>query len=94
VRLTRIIGTPALEQLDPFLLLDEFSQCRLGPLRVADDEGVVLGLLDVTALGGDPGAVVEGMMRSAPTTYRPHVPVEETARRAAESRSGGRAVSG
>src|SRR6266508_2374861 len=33
VRLTRIIGTPALEQLDPFLLLDEFSQCWLGPLR-------------------------------------------------------------
>ncbi len=61
---------------------------------VADDEGVVLGLLDVTALGGDPAAVVEDMLRSAPTTYRPHVTVEETARRAAESRSGGRAVSG
>ncbi len=28
VRLTRIIGTPALEQLDPFLLLDEFKSDR------------------------------------------------------------------
>jgi len=28
VRLTRMIGTPALEQLDPFLLLDEFKSDR------------------------------------------------------------------
>ena len=28
VRLTRVIGTPALEQLDPFLLLDEFKSDR------------------------------------------------------------------
>src|SRR6266540_1540249 len=30
VRLTRIIGTPALEQLDPFLLLDEFKSDKPG----------------------------------------------------------------
>jgi len=30
VRLTRMIGTPALEQLDPFLLLDEFKSDRPG----------------------------------------------------------------
>ena len=28
VRLTRVIGTPALEQLDPFLLVDEFKSDR------------------------------------------------------------------
>ena len=28
VRHTRVIGTPALEQLDPFLLLDEFKSDR------------------------------------------------------------------
>jgi quercetin 2,3-dioxygenase len=28
VRLTRVIGTPALEQIDPFLLLDEFKSDR------------------------------------------------------------------
>lgn len=48
---------------------------------VVDDQGVVLGLLDDTALGGDPAAAVEDVMRSAPTTYRPHVTVEETAKR-------------
>jgi redox-sensitive bicupin YhaK (pirin superfamily) len=30
VRLNRVIGTPALEQLDPFLLLDEFKSDRPG----------------------------------------------------------------
>ena len=28
VRLTRVLGTPALDQLDPFLLLDEFKSDR------------------------------------------------------------------
>jgi CBS domain-containing protein len=45
---------------------------------VLDDERVVLGLLEAAALDREPAAVAADAMRSAPSTIRPHVTLEET----------------
>jgi Mg/Co/Ni transporter MgtE len=42
---------------------------------VVDEDRVVLGRLE--ALDGDPSAVVMDVMRSAPTTVRPHLTLEK-----------------
>ncbi|HVL33804.1 MAG TPA: CBS domain-containing protein [Actinomycetota bacterium] len=46
---------------------------------VVNDERVVFGLLRASQLGGDPDRCVGEAMRSGPSTFRPHVPVEEMA---------------
>ncbi len=47
---------------------------------VTNDDRVVLGLLRATELESDPTLPVERAMRPGPSTYRPHVSVEEMAR--------------
>ncbi len=44
---------------------------------VVDEEAVVLGLLEAAALDGDPTTVAEDAMRPGPTTFRPHLALEE-----------------
>lgn len=44
---------------------------------VVNNEGIVLGVLDGAALGGDPDQQVESAMRPGPSTFRAHLPVEE-----------------
>jgi CBS domain-containing protein len=46
---------------------------------VIDDDRVVLGLLDDATLQGDADALVEQAMREAPSTIRPHMPIEDAA---------------
>ena len=46
---------------------------------VVDSDRVVLGMLDAEALGG--AGLVENAMREAPTTFRPHAPVDKAAER-------------
>src|SRR5258706_6960318 len=48
---------------------------------VANARCVVLGLLRSQELNVDPAATAEGVMRTGPTTYRPHVPAGEAAAR-------------
>jgi CBS domain-containing protein len=71
----------------PTCRLDE----RLGAVReraraagwdacvVVNQERVVLGLLRAQELDRDPGLRVEQAMRPGPSTFRPHVPIEEMA---------------
>ena len=47
---------------------------------VTNDDRVVLGLLRAAELESDPTLPVERAMRPGPSTYRPHVSVEEMAR--------------
>jgi len=47
---------------------------------VTNDDRIVLGLLRATELESDPTLPVERAMRPGPSTYRPHVSVEEMAR--------------
>jgi len=54
---------------------------------VVDDDRVVLGLLEAVVLRGDPAAVAENVMRSAPITFRPHITVEEVGQRLELSRT-------
>ena len=51
---------------------------------VVNKERVVLGLLREKELSSDPGATVERVMRSGPTTFRPDVPVGKLAKRMRE----------
>ena len=44
---------------------------------VVDDRGVVLGRLVGDALRGDPSAPAEAVMRPGPSTFRPHVSLQE-----------------
>jgi len=44
---------------------------------VVDDKGVVLGRLAGDALSGDPGRSVEIAMHPGPSTFRPHVSLQE-----------------
>jgi Mg/Co/Ni transporter MgtE len=47
---------------------------------VVNDERIVFGLLRAHELEGDPAVRVEEAMRPAPSTFRPHVSIEEMAR--------------
>jgi CBS domain-containing protein len=47
---------------------------------VTYDDRIVLGLLRAAELEADPALPVERAMRPGPSTYRPHVSVEEIAR--------------
>ena len=51
---------------------------------VVNKERVVLGLLREKEVSTDPGATVERVMRSGPTTFRPDVPVGNVAERMRE----------
>jgi predicted transcriptional regulator len=51
---------------------------------VVNKERVVLGLLREKELSSDPGATVERVMRSGPTTFRPDAPVGKMAERMRE----------
>jgi CBS domain-containing protein len=51
---------------------------------VVNKERVVLGLLREKEISTDPGATVERVMRSGPTTFRPDVPVGKMAERMRE----------
>jgi Mg/Co/Ni transporter MgtE len=44
-----------------------------------NQERVVLGLLRAKELEGDPASRIEAVMRPGPSTFRPHVPIEELA---------------
>jgi Mg/Co/Ni transporter MgtE len=46
---------------------------------VVNDERVVLGLLRAEELGRGQDEPVEEVMRPGPSTFRPHVPIEEMA---------------
>jgi Mg/Co/Ni transporter MgtE len=46
---------------------------------VVNDDGVVLGLLRADELSSERDGTVEGAMRPGPSTFRPHVPIEEMA---------------
>lgn len=46
---------------------------------VVNPEGIVLGQLKDAELESRDGALVEQVMRPGPSTFRPHVPVEEMA---------------
>ena len=54
---------------------------------VLHGDRVVLGLLDATALAGDPSAPAENVMHSAPLTIRPHVALEQAAQRLERSKT-------
>ena len=54
---------------------------------VVNKERVVLGLLREKEISTDPGATVERVMRSGPTTFRPDVPVGKVAGRMRERRA-------
>jgi CBS domain-containing protein len=51
---------------------------------VVNKERVVLGLLREKEISSYPGAMVERVMRSGPTTFRPDVPVGKMAERMRE----------
>jgi CBS domain-containing protein len=51
---------------------------------VVNKERVVLGLLREKEISTDPGATVERVMHSGPTTFRPNVPVGKMAERMRE----------
>jgi CBS domain-containing protein len=46
---------------------------------VVNDERIVLGILRAKELAGDPNQIAEQAMRPGPSTFRPHVPIEEMA---------------
>jgi CBS domain-containing protein len=46
---------------------------------VVNDERIVFGLLRAGELEGDPDARIETVMRPGPSTFRPHVAIEEMA---------------
>lgn len=46
---------------------------------VVNDERVVMGLLRVDELAGDPARRIERAMRPGPSTFRPHVAITEMA---------------
>src|SRR5436309_14993450 len=46
---------------------------------VVNDERIVLGILRPKELAGDPNQTAEQAMRPGPSTFRPHVPIEEMA---------------
>lgn len=47
---------------------------------VVNDERVVLGLLRAEELEGDPESPIEHAMRPGPSTFRPHVRIDEMAK--------------
>ncbi len=53
---------------------------------VVNDDRIVLGRLRGDALGGDPGATVESVMESGPTTTRPDDPLEAITERLQSAR--------
>ena len=55
---------------------------------VVNDERIVLGRLRGDALRGDPGATVESVMESGPTTTRPDDPLEAITERLKDARVG------
>ncbi len=55
---------------------------------VVNDDRVVLGRLRGDALRGDPGATVESVMESGPTTTRPDDPLEAITERLKDARVG------
>ena len=42
-----------------------------------DSERIVLGIVDVGSLTGDPATVVENIMTPDPVTFRPHLRIGE-----------------
>lgn len=46
---------------------------------VVNGQRVVFGLLRAAELAADGGGMVEDVMRPGPSTFRPHVPIEEMA---------------
>ena len=46
---------------------------------VVNEERIVLGLMRAEELAGDPKQTAEQAMRPGPSTFRPHVPIEEMA---------------
>lgn len=46
---------------------------------VVNDHDIVFGLLRAEQLAGDPDRTAEQAMRPGPSTFRPHVPIEEMA---------------
>ena len=46
---------------------------------VVNEERIVLGLMRAKELAGDPNQTAEQAMRPGPSTFRPHVPIEEMA---------------
>ncbi len=55
---------------------------------VVNDDRIVLGRLRGDALRGDPGATVESVMESGPTTIRPDEPLEAIRQRMRDQRVG------
>ncbi len=55
---------------------------------VVNDDHIVLGRLRGEALRGDPGATVESVMESGPTTIRPDEPLEAITQRMRDQRVG------
>ncbi len=53
---------------------------------VVNDDRIVLGRLRGDALRGDPGAIVESVMESGPTTTRPDEPLEAITERLKDAR--------
>jgi len=51
---------------------------------VVNQERVVFGLLRAKELEGDPDSRIEAAMRPGPSTFRPHVPIAEMAKRMVE----------
>src|SRR5438876_2826032 len=47
---------------------------------VVNEERIVFGLMRAKELAGDPDQTAEQAMRPGPSTFRPHVPIEEMAR--------------
>jgi hypothetical protein len=50
---------------------DRLAASEFGMLVALNDEGIVMGRLDPTALDGDPMTTVDRVMREGPTTIRP-----------------------
>src|SRR2546428_425350 len=46
---------------------------------VVNEERIVFGLMRAKELAGDPDQTAEQAMRPGPSTFRPHVPIEEMA---------------
>lgn len=84
---TRTVGDVARRGVPTFGLDDKVQDVREGVARagwpmgvVVNHQNVVLGLVRLDDLAGDPEARVQSVMREGPTTYRLDPPAEETAR--------------
>ena len=58
---------------------DRVKKDGWGVCVVVNEERIVLGLLRAEELAGDPDQAAEQAMRPGPSTFRPHVPIEEMA---------------